>query len=107
MKLTTINSPFKFNLTNMHKIAGASLVLVAASGAAVAGTDTTFDTVYTTLSNWATGSLGKLFAVAAFIIGMGIGLVRQSAMAIVLGLAFALIMFYGPGIIDNLVTFAI
>lgn len=96
------------NLKNGLKKYGAmSALLLVASGSALAGTDTTFDSVYTTLSNWATGSLGKLFAVAAFIIGMGIGLVRQSAMAIVLGLAFALIMFYGPGIIDNLVTFAI
>jgi len=75
--------------------------------AANAGTDATFSTIYTTVSGWATGSLGKLFAVAAFIIGMGIGLVKQSAMAVVLGIAFALIMAYGPGIIDQIVTFAV
>lgn len=87
-------------------LAPAVLMLVA-TGSAFAGTDTTFDAVYNTVAGWATGSLGKLFAVAAFIIGMGIGLVKQSAMAIVLGLAFALIMFYGPGIIDSLVSFAV
>jgi len=91
----------------LKKYGTTALLLAVASGSAVAGTDATFDAVYQTIRGWATGSLGKLFAVAAFIIGMGIGLVKQSAMAIVLGLAFALIMFYGPGIIDSLVTFAV
>lgn len=96
------------NTKNALKKYGLSTaLLLVASGSAVAGADTTFTAVYTTVSGWATGSLGKLFAVAAFIIGMGIGLVKQSAMAIVLGLAFALIMFYGPGIIDTLVSFAV
>lgn len=93
--------------TQIKKFGALSALLLLTSGTALAGADTTFDSIYTTISDWATGSLGKLFAVAAFIIGMGIGLVRQSAMAIVLGLAFALIMFYGPGIIDSLVTFAV
>ena len=92
---------------SMHALALPFLLAVVATGTVMAGTDTTFDSIYTTVEAWAEGSLGKLFAVSAFIIGMGIGLVKQSAMAIVLGLAFALIMFYGPGIIANIVTFAI
>lgn len=99
LALTSMKSPVQYLLLSM------ALVLIA--GAAVAGTDATFSTIYTTVSGWATGSLGKLFAVAAFIIGMGIGLVKQSAMAVVLGIAFALIMAYGPGIIDQIVTFAV
>lgn len=83
------------------------LALVVAAGTAVAGTDTTFDAIYNTVKGWATGSLGKLLAVSAFLIGMGVGLVKQSAMAIVLGLAFALIMFYGPTIMESIVTFAV
>lgn len=74
---------------------------------AVAGTDTTFQPIVTLITNWAQGSLGKLLAIAAFIIGMGIGLVRQSVMAVVIGLAFALVMFYGPTLIDNIITFAV
>lgn len=92
---------------NLKKFGLPLALAIAASGTAFAGTDTTFTAIYTTISGWATGSLGKLFALAAFIVGMGIGLVKQSAMAIVLGLAFALIMFYGPGVIDSLVTFAV
>lgn len=96
------------NLTKSLKNTLAPALLVAvASTSALAGTDTTFDTVYAEIRGWAEGSLGKLLAVSAFLIGMGIGLVRQSAMAVVLGLAFALIFAFGPGIIDNIVTFAV
>lgn len=82
------------------------LTLVA-MGPAFAGTDNTFDSVVQMLTNWATGSLGKLIAIAAFIVGMGIGMIRQSVMAAVVGVAFALVMFYGPTIIGNIVTFAV
>lgn len=86
------------------KVALPLVVALVTVGSAAAGTDTTFDTIYNTVKAWAEGSLGKLLAVSAFIIGMGIGLVRQSVMAIVLGLAFALIMFYGPAIMESIVT---
>jgi len=84
-----------------------SLFLLTLSAASMAGTDTTFDGIYDLIVGWATGSLGKLFAVAAFVVGMGIGLVRQSVMAIVIGIGVGLVMFYGPGIIDSIVTAAI
>lgn len=90
-----------------QKFALPAVVALVAVGSASAGTDTTFDTIYNTVKAWAEGSLGKLLAVSAFIIGMGIGLVRQSVMAIVLGLAFALIMFYGPAIMESIVTAAV
>ena len=93
--------------TAAQKFALPAVVALVAVGSASAGTDTTFDSIYTTVKGWAEGSLGKLLAVSAFIIGMGIGLVRQSVMAIVLGLAFALIMFYGPAIMESIVTFGV
>lgn len=95
-------------LTRLVKTYAAPLALaLVLTGTAMAGTDNTFNSIYTTVKGWATGSLGKLLAVSAFLIGMGIGLVKQSAMAIVLGLAFALILFYGPGIMESIVTFAV
>jgi len=96
------------NLKHFAKKFAAPLALaIVVTGTAAAGTDTTFDTIYNQVKAWAEGSLGKLLAVSAFIVGMGIGLVRQSIMAIVLGLAFALVMFYGPGIMESIVTFAV
>jgi conjugal transfer pilus assembly protein TraA len=96
----------KFSTAAKRFAAPLALALLV-TGSAMAGTDTTFDTIYNQVKAWAEGSLGKLLAVSAFIVGMGIGLVRQSVMAIVLGLAFALIMFYGPGIMESIVTFAV
>jgi conjugal transfer pilus assembly protein TraA len=82
--------------------------LMVLGGTAFAGTGgTTFDTIYTTVRGWAEGTLGKLLAVSAFIIGMGIGIVRQSVLAIVLGLAFAVSLAYAPAVIDSIFTFAL
>jgi len=83
------------------------LFLLTASAMTVAGTDTTFDGVVNLITGWATGSLGKLFAIAAFVVGMAIGIIRQSVMAIVIGIGVGLTMFYGPGIINSVVSFAI
>ena len=50
-----------------------ALVLTLAAGSALAGTTgTEFQTMYTTLLNWATGFLGKSIAIAAFILGAGV-----------------------------------
>jgi len=96
------------NLLNPVKKFGliAMLALIVASSAH-AGADTTFGTVLTMLTDWAQGSLGAVLSIAAFIIGMGIGLVRQSVMAVVVGLSMAIVMFYGPTIITNIVSFAV
>lgn len=57
-------------------VMGACLVLFA--GTALAGTTgTEFQTMYTTLLNWASGYLGKSIAIAAFILGAGIGIARS------------------------------
>jgi conjugal transfer pilus assembly protein TraA len=73
-----------------------AIVLTLAAGSALAGTTgTEFQTMYTTLLNWATGFLGKSIAIAAFILGAGIGIA---------GVVFALFMVYVPTIIDSIMT---
>jgi hypothetical protein len=82
----------KFALNLTKKFAAPTALLLVASSAAVAGggggatPDTTFDSIYTTNAA---------------------GIMRQSAMAVVLGLAFALIFAYGPTIIDNIFSLSI
>ena len=65
-------------ITSIRRLAfGACLIFLA--GSAVAGTTgPEFQTLYTTLLNWATGFLGKSIAIAAFILGAGIGIARSS-----------------------------
>lgn len=82
--------------------------MLAVSGAAVAGTGgTEFSAMFDMVKGWTEGTLGKLLAVSAFLIGMGMGIVKQSILAIVLGLGFALSLAYAPGIIEAVFTYAI
>ena len=60
--------------------------------------------MYTTLLDWATGYLGKAIAVAAFILGAGIGVARSSPIPALVGVVFALFMVYVPNIIDSIMT---
>jgi len=94
------------NLISRYGLLVATLMVVAASANAGTG-GASFNTIYQTIRDWAEGTLGKILAISAFIIGMGIGIVRQSILAIVLGLAFAVSMAYAPAVIDGVFTFAL
>lgn len=94
----------RFN-KNMLLPMAALLTLAGTASAGSGGTE--FNAMYTMVRNWAEGGLGKLLAVAAFLIGMGMGIVKQSIMAVVLGIGFALTFAYAPGIIDAIFTFAV
>ena len=86
-----------------HLVISACLVFFA--GTALAGTTgTEFQTMYTTLLNWTTGYLGKSIAIAAFILGAGIGIARSSPIPALVGIVFALFMVYVPTIIDSIMT---
>ena len=81
----------------------AGLALVA--GAAHAGTTgSEFQTMYTTMLDWARGYLGKSIAIAAFILGAGVGIARSSPIPALVGIVFALFMVYVPTIIDTIMT---
>lgn len=82
-----------------------AVLLALLAGSAMAGTTgTEFQTVYATLLNWATGFLGKSIAIAAFILGAGIGVARSSPIPALVGVVFALFMVYVPTIIDSIMT---
>lgn len=82
-----------------------AVLLALVAGSAIAGTTgTEFQTVYATLLNWATGFLGKSIAIAAFILGAGIGVARSSPIPALVGVVFALFMVYVPTIIDSIMT---
>ena len=86
-------------------IAPVALLLALGATSAFAGTTgTEFQTMYTTMLNWATGYLGKAIAVAAFILGAGIGVARSSPIPALAGVVFALFMVYVPTIIDSIMT---
>ncbi|WP_019334801.1 TraA family conjugative transfer protein [Pseudomonas syringae] len=80
-------------------------VLAVAMGLdAVAGSDSTFAEIVTSLDGWMTGSLGKVFALGALGTGLAIGVVKQSVMSVVVGVAVALSASVGPGVLTNIFT---
>lgn len=84
------------------------LLLCVISAHAFAGTDgAEFQEIYDKIRNWLEGTLGKVIAVAAFGVGMGIGIVKQSLMALAIGIGFAAVLAYAPKIIDAVFSFAI
>lgn len=105
---TLLNPSFRLTSHAPARLAAvAPVVLLLALGAtsAFAGTTgTEFQTMYTTMLNWATGYLGKAIAVAAFILGAGIGVARSSPIPALAGVVFALFMVYVPTIIDSIMT---
>lgn len=91
--------------TSSTLAAALGIVLVIVTGTALAGTTgTEFQTMYTTLLNWVSGYLGKSIAIAAFILGAGIGIARSSPIPALVGVVFALFMVYVPSIIDGIMT---
>ena len=90
---------------NLTVLAPVALILTLGATSALAGTTgDEFQTMYTTLLNWATGYLGKAIAIAAFILGAGVGIARSSPIPALAGVVFALFMVYVPTIIDTIMT---
>jgi conjugal transfer pilus assembly protein TraA len=99
--MSTIVAPTKVSIP----VALALVGLAAAFNMAAAGTGgVEFDAVYTTIQGWFQGTLGKIIAVTALGVGLSIGIIRQSIMAVVIGVAMALALYYGPTVIDGLIT---
>jgi conjugal transfer pilus assembly protein TraA len=76
-------------------LAAAALVLLAALApeAVLAGTGGTM-----------TGILGRIIAITFIIVGLVAGVMRQSIMGFVVGIAAGLGVFVAPNIIDGIVT---
>lgn len=79
-------------------------VMVLSASSAFAASDADFADVFQLLSDWSQGSLGKLVSLAAVMVGVGIGIVRQSIMAAVIGIAMAVVVQYAPTIISSIVS---
>jgi len=96
----------------MHKSLFATVTALAVLGlamiapeAALAGTGgTEFAPAYTTVTGWMTGILGRIIAIAFIVVGLVAGVMRQSIMGFVVGIAAGLGVFVAPDIIDNIVT---
>lgn len=80
----------------------AIIALMTTAKAGVTGTE--FQATYDLIVGWAKGYLGKIFAVAAFLIGAGFSAARQNPMPAIFGLVLALIIGFGPSLIESILT---
>ncbi|KZX85379.1 hypothetical protein A3715_17165 [Oleiphilus sp. HI0009] len=77
-------------------IAAPSLVLASS-----ASTDTDFQEALDLVIGWAQGTLGKLAAISMLVVGIVMGVMRQSIFAAVPAIAAAVCMYVGPTVIDS------
>lgn len=84
------------------KIAAGLLVLYAQ--AASAGDVQAFDKLYTQLTGWTQGSLGKSIAIIFLLVGLAVGLAKGSLYAAVVSIACGLTLMIAPSVIDSIFT---
>jgi conjugal transfer pilus assembly protein TraA len=89
-------------MNKKNLLIAAAVIAASTAAMASASTDTDFQTIVTLLTSWSTGTLGKTLAIGMFVVGIAAGVVRQSLMAAVAGVAGALVLNYGPGVIDSI-----
>lgn len=86
----------------MSKLKFLGLGLIGFSTGVVASTgDNTFTGIADTLQAWGSGTLGKLIAGEAMVAGVAYGIVRQNIFAVIISVAAALIMSYGPAVLTD------
>lgn len=80
-----------------------SIVGYAMASSGNAGTGgAEFADLYNLILGWTEGVLGKTIAVAAFLIGMVMGVAKQSIWAFCMGCLFAAALAFGPSIIEGI-----
>jgi len=89
-------------LTAMAAVAAP--VAFGVSSAVAGGGGTEFGAIVTQLTDWLEGGLGQVLALGALAVGLGIGIVQQSIMSVVVGIAMSIAVFYGPGVLTGIIT---
>lgn len=91
---------------SFRKPAAVAGLLGAVALAALAGTtgNQQFGGLATQLVGWSQGALGIIIAVSALLVGLSIGVVKQSMMAVVTGIGIAIALYYGPSVISSMLS---
>ena len=83
--------------------AGLILSLVTVGAMASTTGSTEFGAIYTRLTDWTNGTLGRIIALGMIIVGLGIGVVRQSIMGVVVGVGGGLVMSQAPALVSGII----
>lgn len=98
MKSASVMSRLRLIVAALFAVALMPAISLAGTGGAE------FNGAYTTVTDWLTGDLGRLIAAALLVVGLVMGVMRQSIMAAVPAIACGLVATLAPGIIDTVVT---
>ena len=90
--------------SNKQMMAMMAFCVVMVAMSAHGASDSTFSTITTKLTEWMTGSLGTTFALGSLAVGLAVGVVKQSVMSVVTGVAVALCSSLGPSVLTGLFT---
>jgi len=83
----------------------AIVALMVGAGAVKAGTgSTTFESVWTTITDWMQGTLGRVLVGMMILTGIGAGVLRQSLMSFVVGVGGGVGLYAAPDIIESIMT---
>ena len=80
------------------------LFLVVGDLFAGTGGSNEFGGLYAYLKGLSEGFLGRTLAIFAFIVGLGVGVARSSAVPAIAGVVFAIFVAYGPAIIEGIAS---
>lgn len=83
----------------------AAIFAIALPGLATASSPsitTDFDVALNMVIDWSQGTLGKLVSVTFLVVGIVMGVMRQSIFAAVPAIAAAMAMYIGPDIINSI-----
>jgi len=84
---------------------GVAAACAIATEVAFAGTGGgAFDSVWTMLTDWTQGTLGRILAGTLIIVGIAAGILRQSLMGFVVGIAAGVGLYNAPDVINSIFT---
>ena len=103
MKKALFTRLASFSKSHAKSLAVMAVGMVAAS--AYAGTTgTEFKAFFDLIEGWTTGYLGKGLALAAFLLGAALGMVKGTMLPAMVGIGFAIMFTVGPGVITGMLA---
>lgn len=89
----------------MKKVSMVSIAVMGVSTSVMAGTTgTEFEGFYDLMVSWTSGYLGKGIALAAFLLGAALGMVKGTMIPALVGIGFAIMFSVGPGVITGMLA---
>lgn len=109
--METTQTRFAQKIQDKRMMLGLALALAASVLAVLYAPDVfassgggEFDEIWEKLKEWMQGTLGKVLALVAILVGVVMGIGRQNLMAFVIGPAIGIGLYYSPDLIDGLMA---